>query len=514
LLKDSSELANYSRHIGYKMLILAKKPTMVPCHYLTSISNRNSVRPPKLSLASLLRLARQIDEDSDQSLRSLQARDRAIATGSGSLPHWQKLLLWIDKTEPTNQSTTEHAIESAMNFWLCLLGVLLGLISVSGLMVINGQQPINVLLFLALFIGSQWLILLLTLIVAAATGAGWQLPASLINPARLLLHKLSSQFNQGPHHDYFTELWRWALLRWGQLFGVAFNIGGLVAFVLILSFTDRSFGWGSTLSISDQWMHNLSSTLSWPWHNWLPAAVMDQATVLATRFSPLQVQFTAEQLEAMRLWWPFLFCVIILYGLVPRLLLWPLFHIIYRRKLMETFISYPGARLILDRMDSPIIETRAMASDAPTSDDNKEQLNQVIPSRDDIPIVAWTGALENDANQFLLEDLGLAGNQQLSAGLDLEQDNTCLSTLNEMSPDSIIVAVKSWEPPLAELNDFILAMPRHCDIYILLLPLPGKSIKDSEQKDWRLFSRSNNVRQLTVLLGQEIESPESGVDQC
>ncbi|RLA52248.1 MAG: hypothetical protein DRQ65_07145, partial [Gammaproteobacteria bacterium] len=56
--------------------------------------------------------------------------------------------------------------------------------------------------------------------------------------------------------------------------------------------------------------------------------------------------------------------------------------------------------------------------------------------------------------------------------------------------DQLLVVVKSWEPPLADLADF-LAQFNHvsrCTVYPLALP--GRPVTEEKMEDWRNFSRT------------------------
>ena len=58
-----------------------------------------------------------------------------------------------------------------------------------------------------------------------------------------------------------------------------------------------------------------------------------------------------------------------------------------------------------------------------------------------------------------------------------------------MKPRRLVVVVKAWEPPMADLRDFIVSLEgvSRCSIY--LMPLANKPISNEIFEDWRRFSR-------------------------
>src|SRR5690606_3958019 len=129
---------------------------------------------------------------------------------------------------------------------------------------------------------------------------------SRLNVIHWLVHRSYRRLNEKLRPDQFSPLIRWLMLSLGQLFGVCFNLGALLALLLTLLLMDRSFGWSSTLDISGSGLHQLLQALAAPWSWFWPAAGVDLTLVDSTRYQSLQRQFDADQVQAMRAWWPFL----------------------------------------------------------------------------------------------------------------------------------------------------------------------------------------------------------------
>jgi len=463
-------------------------------------------------LDDLARLDRQLDADSERPLRQLAARDREIGRGLDRGSSQTRLLAWLDRVDSgAGRRPRLEAIAASITLWLGVAGLLSGISVMSGLLLVGRQQPVNVLLFLALFIGTQLLLLLLTLAVGIGVtrGSALHLPFENLNPVRLLWQKALARLSGALGQRHFAVIGRLALLRWGQLFGVWFNLGAAAAFMTILLVTDRSFGWSSTLDISDGAVWRLTQLLSAPWSAWLPAAATSPDLVAATRFHALQVVFDAGQSASMRGWWPFLFMSMVCYGLLPRFVLWSVFRWQYRRRLRLAFTRFPGVSLVLGRIDSPSVATQGEAGGNHPQTAGYADIGLLPADRRFSVLLDWAGAFAGssaDTGRFAME----AGNT-LKAGLDLEADRQLLQRLNRERPASILIAVKSWEPPLSDLGDFIRGLDTGGDCFLLLLPLRGGGISVAERQDWQHFAARFPHRHLTVLAG-EAGPPRSGAD--
>ena len=71
----------------------------------------------------------------------------------------------------------------------------------------------------------------------------------------------------------------------------------------------------------------------------------------------------------------------------------------------------------------------------------------------------------------------------------LADDELGAASINRQRPERLLVAVKAWEPPMADLRDFLgeLQSVSHCTL--CLVPLPGKSVVEHNLQEWRDFSR-------------------------
>lgn len=451
-----------------------------------------------LGLSHLLRLDRQLHQDESESLRALQERDRAIGTSLKERSPQHRLLAWLEAV--SGSPLRRPAVEAALPVLVSALGFLLGILTMGGLLLVEQQRPVNVLVFLALFVGLQLLLLVLTLgasLFLAVRGDSAFTEAH-FNIIHWLVRRSYQRLSKELRPDQFAPLLRWLMLSLGQLFGVCFNAGALIALLTILLLVDRSFGWSSTLDISAGGLHQLLNAMAAPWSWFWPAAGVDMTLVENTRYQSLQQHFDAEQVQAMRRWWPFLCAAILFYGLLPRVLLWITFQCIYRRRLRLAFVNYPGAGLVLNRMNSPLVHTQSSGHEKAEATSGAQELRRAVPEGNLIQ-VDWSHAL---AGRSQLQD---KHREVHSAGINLQEDEALLHHINQQKQD-VLVFVKSWEPPLSELGDFLRGISPKLNCYLYLLPLAGEGVKAEALSDWQHFARQGHHPRLLLIVADEKHS--------
>jgi hypothetical protein len=108
----------------------------------------------------------------------------------------------------------------------------------------------------------------------------------------------------------------WRLGRISQGVALGFNLGVLAGFLGCLWFLGVSFYWQSTLmnpQTVSEWFDAIASP--WSWSGWgLPKEWSEED------FSVLEGRF--YEVQGGREWWPFLMMTVLVWGLLPRLLLW------------------------------------------------------------------------------------------------------------------------------------------------------------------------------------------------
>ncbi|TGD73343.1 DUF2868 domain-containing protein [Mangrovimicrobium sediminis] len=434
-----------------------------------------SARRP--TLGDLYRMWRQLESDRESSPESLRQRDHAIGQRCPARDDTGALLYWLDQAGAAPQAA---ATESQMTVVLRLGALLFGALGMAGFLLASDRDLVNVPLFLLIFVLLQFLLCLLAAFVTVRALQG-EPPASFaLNPVRLALRGAlrDSEYLRG-----HTPVLRLLLLRYGQEVGALFALGATATFLVLLAFIDFSFVWGSTLAVSDDVVYGLTRAVAAPWSALLPQATVSPELVADTRFHAAQLDLGSMNADSRRGWWPFLLLCMLVYTLLPRLLLWALSLWGFRRQVAAALAGWPGAASVLARMRAPVVDTRAEGEGAKPPRQMAADVAQVDA---DALLLDWAGALDSAAPS------GRARSQRegvLSAGLGSPaEDVSAISAINRRAPDTLQVAVRSWEPPMADLADVLSEVHGVRECRLLLLPLHGAEVSEARLGDWRSFA--------------------------
>jgi len=227
--------------------------------------------------------------------------------------------------------------------------------------------------FLAVFVLAQLLMLLLLPLAGmlwrqSAGAERDRLLSSLMRGLSHLLEHLLSRLSgerraslQSGYHrlksigGLYTEPEQGLLLELSKRFGLAFNLGALISCLYLISFSDLAFAWSTTLEIESGFFHRLLSILSAPWALFFPDAVPSEALIEGSRYFRSGNLGMKDPLLATT-WWPFLISALILYGLLPRLLLWILARRKLRRQLQAVSLDHGDFQALFERLMLPLVE--------------------------------------------------------------------------------------------------------------------------------------------------------------
>ena len=432
------------------------------------------------NLSDLYQLARQLERDKDASVKALRVRDHKIGLACEAKDDSARLLYWLREVCAGNtaaQSPRESWLtEPAAAYMARVLAVLLGFCGMMSLLLTSGQGLVNVFVFVFIFVFLQFAMSCFAAWTMVKTVRGNTPVVLPINPAKLMLSKIY------PDLRYFREVQgvlRIAFLRYGQEIGALFTVGAMIGFLLVLAMSNFTFVWGSTFQVSAGLVTAVTDFLAWPWASLLPTATMDPQVIADSRYHPALTRLSHADIERMRGWWPFLFMSLACYALLPRVLLWVVSRFYFTRFIKASFTGYPRADLVLARMRAPIVETQGEVGSGST------------PHNVRLFLLDWAQALgDHDVHRFEAFAAVPPGNV-ISAGIgslagDIEQAAKAAGA----PIDQLLVAVKSWEPPLAELADFLAEFSRVGSCIVYPLAIPGRSITEDKMEDWRNFART------------------------
>jgi hypothetical protein len=443
---------------------------------------------PTLSLSSLYRLAEQLELDKEVPAQLARSRDHALASECANAGDVGKLLHWLGKV--TRQATSrgekgEHWLSEASAAVLArLVALVFGFSSMAAFLLTSGRGLVNVFMFMLLFVIVQCLLCLLAAMVMARTVAGGQPVVLPINPARLLVARV---FPDGRYLREAHSVLRLLFLRYGQELGAIFTLGAMAAFFVVLAMSDFTFVWGSTFQLSDTLVEDMTSVLAAPWSAWLPQATVSSELIFASRFHPAVTSLGPDNIEAMRGWWRFLIMAMVTYALLPRLLLWLLSRYFFNRQIRTAFVNLPGSAQVLTRMKGPLVTTQGESAGEYAGEASAGLTT--IDRR--LLLLNWANALTAaDVSTFGVF-AAVADGHVVNAGLGpmLEEMEQLASKL--VPPvNQVFVAVKSWEPPMADLADFLANITSVSRCSLFLVPLPNKPIPAARLRDWEHFARA------------------------
>jgi hypothetical protein len=223
-----------------------------------------------------------------------------------------------------------------------------------------------------------------------------------------------------------------ALFSLSQSLVLAFATGNLLGFVLMLLATDVSFVWRSTL-LDAATLFPILDTLASPWRWWQAAQpsleMLNQTQDFRLLGASLEGNYVGQ-------WWQYLLAAQLCYSIVPRALLWLFANNKFKR-----------AAQLQDSEQDPSHQL-AVVTPAPESDKLAASVSE-IPAN----AVLFDCAHTSDALLSKIEkSLRVSASVKAPTSFDFTLDG-----ISPTSTPSFVVVVRSWEPPLAELADSILA---------------------------------------------------------
>lgn len=284
-------------------------------------------------------------------------------------------------------------------------GLLVGILTTQGALWTTSGTPINVWQFLGLMVFLQIGLLVVTLAVgiwAKAHGQAWigGLGRILQGVHRWLWSRKASaaggSFSEQTHADALREtsrVERWIWLGCTQRFAVAFNFGAVVTFGARLFFSELQFGWSATPEVFEPTLlQDVVAVLAAPWAWAMPSAwVPSDSFLAATRWDVLSESFTDSSVGGNG-WWRFLWMTLLVWGLLPRLVLWMYTTHARRRALARLPWNHRGYQRLFTLMQPAVvepIESSTPAPEPPTSAPARRSEASSASSTNRRPVVLW-----------------------------------------------------------------------------------------------------------------------------
>lgn len=342
--------------------------------------------------------------------------------------------------------------------FLGVAGLLVGIIVTMSFLTADELGRVNLLYLLLLFAVLPILGLLLSLVFLLRKSsiglAGWLLELRLW-PS----HWHGQIFSLGD-----SDVRRAWFFYQSQLLGLALGCGGLLAFLILLLGSDVSFVWRSTLLEATDILPALN-LLALPWSFWSEARASLELLQGSQEF-----RLAGENESGLDLgqWWKYAFAAQCTYNLIPRALMLLFARSAYLRKSTAEQLVTASITTAAQSNSTPHEATLSIVSDAlaaPYALLDWAQLPTLC--RGDVEAAIGKPGVTLHAGPL--------------SALSLDQ-------LKSLEGQELVVLVKSWEPPMGELRDFLESLPQAGFVF----PLDWhesklRAVKASHLTEWRRF---------------------------
>jgi hypothetical protein len=361
------------------------------------------------------------------------------------------------------QDTDQPALKQ-LSLGLGMLGLCLGFLAAYGVLTGDEDGQVNLLLLLLLFAFVPVVGLLLSILLMVKGGgkglAGWILDIPLW-PRHLILALSRLGLTHG------RELW---LFYQTQILAVSFSVGCLLLYLLLLLGSDITFVWRSTLLEPGDLLPALKA-IGIPWRFW-PEAQASLALIEQTRDFRLDSQGISQ--SAVGLWWKYILATQLAYNLLPRSLMLLVARQKYRARLQQS-----RSRSVPDLQPQP----------GAAAGDENSLANLARSVTLPYTLLDWAD-VSPGCSEHIQQLLGDAAGIHPIGPL---RDQPATQSSGDHSPvnHSLVVVVKSWEPPLAELADRLNDFDSNADKLILPLDWSDTGVRQptlAHLDEWRRFA--------------------------
>lgn len=426
--------------------------------------------------------------------------------------------IWLEAMRGGDQKNTfgkRYAAVARFFLLLCAVaGFLIGLCVTASLLIYRGKEPVNVTTFLLVTVGLQLLVFFLGLIIWFFRD--WLGFTVDFHPVRLAFERFvlwkfpgkdrdrlrSSMANFCKKREIYGSLPSLQLVITTQIFGVAFNLGILVALFFHVTTADLAFGWQSTLINSPEDYFYCVSFLSEPWSHFAANAHPTIAEVTASRFT-YSAGMPSMDPAATASWWPFLFYAVVFYGLAIRVLVLLFFSWRLKSALRKLAFDHEDCNALFRRLSGTIV--KAQSGTAMFSLSSNLDVSEPIAKRFGYCVLLISSDVD-------LADAQAAGHvtqrfwpvtETLHAKIDHPSDNASTLTALASSPlSNVVLVVRARRAPIKAIALFLQSIlkqiaPQSEVVVLLVGRKVGEGfarIEDEEFTYWRNFRAIHRIR--------------------
>jgi hypothetical protein len=449
--------------------------------------------------------------DSNEEWAALQERDARLRTSIQPGDNRRRILLdwlkWRREQEP-GIGLAADSIGQSLSMTAKLLGFagfLLGIGAASAALAYTGQAPINVSVFFSLFILLQVLLALILVLAFCAPRGLRELLAFgpvfrccrwVLEAVMNRLQALGARFLSGKSRQDASEwagaarravslhgsLTKWVAFVIIQAAALLFNLGVLAALLFAVLFSDRAFGWQTTLDISGEAVHQFVQWVALPW-SWLSGEGRGYPDLSQVQGSRIVLKDGIQTLLSSDLaaWWRFLALGILSYGILPRIVFYLLGKWQVRRALARLDFRNAASERVMQRL-AP--HGSLFVAEKVPPDEAASASSAATPSTEEsgppVPCLFSAELAESVDREALRAKLARLWNRRkASVDLIVYEGGNLRDPLQAMAgQDQVAILFESWMPPIKEqerqLKALRAALEPHVLIKLVLLGIPGK----------------------------------------
>jgi len=380
-----------------------------------------------------------------------------------------------------------------------LLFLLAGLVLGGGLaasfLTYTGDSPVNVFVYLAVFVFFQLLLLALLFVLSLyrlyrRTVLSSSPLYTLISRFMLRMlrsakkqvedklsadRRLQAEFTLGAiagKSRTYGLLFFLPVFILTQLFAVGVNLGVLGATLFKVVTADIAFGWQSTIQLGPAAVHALVRKIALPWA-WAVQGDTAFPSLAQIEGSRIILKEGIYHLSTPNLvsWWPFLCLAVLVYGLLPRCGLVMAAVVAQHRYLGALDFRQGNCEQLLQRMTTPLVTTRGRAVDdsghaeQEAAADRFAQANPALDGRiaGKNLLVMIPDELHDSCSRAEIESVvnrggGASIQEIIRINKDFASDRELLERLRnrQLAPETAVLLIQeAWQPPIMEYLDFV-----------------------------------------------------------
>ncbi|MCK9294888.1 MAG: DUF2868 domain-containing protein [Desulfobulbaceae bacterium] len=448
---------------------------------------------------------------SAENKHSLQERDRKIfldsvmpAVKKDESPDRQFIIkTWLNRRREAGKKQTAilpgEGVESlfaTLRFIFLMAGLVFGAGSGASFLSYTGASPVNVLVYLSVFVIFQLFLLLLLFVLS--TYRLYRRSPLVSSPlylliSRFMLRMLLSARNrvakkmsadqrlqlESVFGAMVSKTRSYGMLFFlpvflvTQLFALGCNLGLLSATLFKVVTADIAFGWQSTIQLSPAALHALVQKIALPW-SWAVPGDAAFPTLAQIEGSRIILKEGIYHLSTPNLvsWWPFLCLAVLFYGLLPRLVLFLGAAYAQRKYLGSLDFRQGNFEQLLQRMTTPVVTTRGKTADdageaakepepAPLTPEQSAAEGKITAGKNllvMIPDEIYDACSPEEIQSVVDRGSTYAIEEIIRINQDYAADRQLLAGMGNrprMGQTDILIIQEAWQPPIMEYTDFI-----------------------------------------------------------